>query len=494
MSSVQDHLYYNFTILNDSDTNIIAEKTETRLSPLLNTPNQYGMSILKFQLPTDAIKSFVVNNASDYRIRYGSAANIDILGGSNEMINYSGTATLPLSNTFSYINSADVIEGFNRASFSAYREYLYAYGKTNVIVPPYSSNITVSGSYSFNVTTGPFVHEQNIIVNAPVPATVDGRLGYIRLTLNVGSGDGQKHPHRCYLISPTGVKVLIYAGFTTESANTLNFEDGNIISLDSQTNYTLPLAAGNYMPKESFLKYITNTSQLGTWKLRFESMAWETGTHGFDQSVSYTLDCFFLPKQGSIGTSNDLGIVQFPILLGVDENQPTILQFKIHESYFYGNNYFAFTPRLNNLLGFPSYNGGDGFYKLKLPQVLLSNPMTSNTFFTYNQPASTLYKLTNIKAIQIRSNTLPVSGEYSIASQTQVVMSINVNTDTTKDVFEFSASIERVYDLIGDTPIADLNFSIFIEYNDGSVQPALLGPYSKFSMLVKFIRRELISN
>jgi hypothetical protein len=490
---MSDHIYYNYQILNDSNTNIIAEKTETRMSPILNKPSDYGLSILKFQLPTEAIKSFVVNNANDYKIRYGSASNID-LSGTNEMFNYSGTATLPLSNTFSYIQSSDVIEGFNRASFNAYRDYLYAYGRTDLIVSPYSSNVTVSATYSFNVTTGPFFHEQNVVVSATVPASTDGRLGYLKLTLNVGSADGQVHPHRCYLISPTGVKCLIYAGFTTETSKTLAFEDGNLTSLDSQTNYTLSLASGSYNPKESFLKFITNTSQLGTWKLRFESMAWETAIHGFDQTVSYTVDCFFLPKQGSIGTSNDLGIVQFPILLGLDDTQTDILQLKIHESYYYGNNYLAFTPKLNNLLGFPTYNGGDGFYKLKLPQVLLSNPMTSNSFFTYNQPASTLYKLTNIKAIQIRSNTLPVSGEYSLASQTQVVMSINVNTDTKKDVFEFSASIERVYDLIGDTPIADLNFSIFIEYNDGSVEPALIGPYSKFSMLVKFIRRELISN
>jgi hypothetical protein len=491
-----DHVYYNFNIINDTNGEIIAEKTETRMSPILTKPNDFGMSILKFQLPTESIKSFVVNNSNDYQIKYGSSATVGFFDETTFMNPYSGSSSLPLSNSYNYINNSDVIEAFNRTSFQAYRNYLYDYGKTNIIVPIYSSNIVSSGSYSFTVSQpNLFVHEQTINISAGgSSATVDGRLGYLKLILNIGSPDSNVRPHRVYLISPTGVKCLIYAGFTTLSSNTLSFEDGNIQGLDSQTDYTLPLASGNYLPKESFLKFITNTSQLGNWKLRIESSNWETMVLNFSLNVSYTIDAYFLPKQGSQGNSNDLGIVQFPILLGLDENQPDLLQLKIHESFLYGNNYFALTPKLNNILGYPSYNGGDGFYKLKIPQVLLSNPMTSNSFFNYNQPSSTLYKLTNIKSIQIRSNSLPVSGEYSIASQTQIVMSINVNTDTKKDIFEFSASIERVYDLIGDTPIADLNFSIFIEYNDGSVVPAILGPYSKFSMLVKFIAKQLVSN
>jgi hypothetical protein len=198
----------------------------------------------------------------------------------------------------------------------------------------------------------------------------------------------------------------------------------------------------------------------------------------------------FLPKQLN---GQDLGISQFPILLGAD-NTTNLLQLKIHESWFYGNNYLAFSPKLNSILGFPSYLTSNGRYRLKQPQVLLSSTLSSNTFIDYVQPISTIYKMTNVKAIQIRSNTLPVSGEYSVASQSNIVMSIDVPPDSSKDVYAFSASLERFYDLIGNNELSDINFSVWVEYTDGNVVQAYLPPYSSFTMLCKFVNKNKTVN
>ena len=156
--------------------------------------------------------------------------------------------------------------------------------------------------------------------------------------------------------------------------------------------------------------------------------------------------------------------------------------------------FLSFSPKLNSILGFPSYLSSDGLYKLKQPQVLLSQNLTAGSFIDYVQPVSTLYKLTNIKAIQLRSSTLPVSGEYSLASQSTIVMSIDVSVDTAKDIYEYSASIERYYDLIGNAELTDINFSIWVEYVNGEVVQCYLPPYSSFTMLAKFVNKNKIYN
>ena len=491
-----DHIYYSFQINNDQNSTIYADKTDTRLSPLIKNPSEYGVSILKFSLPTEALKSFIVNNSNDYKITIGSSASLAVINTPTDFINFKASNSLPLSSSYNYITYEDVIEAFNRTSMMTYRDYLNSMSGSYL---SFFNRLNFAETFNFNVTGPSYVYEKTFAVNSDILTSVDNRLGYIRLTLNVGfTGSesseyvGSKHPHRLYLISPDGVKCLIYSGFDTNYSNQLVFEDSSLTSTESLSDFTLQLPSGSYQPKESFMKFNTNTSQFGNWKLRFESLDCNImGNHDFHLNVAYNMDMWFLPKQYN---GNDLGISQFPPLLGFAEGSTTLLQLKLHESWFYGNNYLAFSPKLNNILGFQSYLASDGNYRVKLPQVLLSSTMTSNSFINYVQPISTLYKLTNIKAIQLRSNSLPVSGEYSIASGSNIVMSINVSVDTNKDVYEFTSTIERFYDLIGDTELTDINFSVWVEYNDGSVVKAQLPPYSQFSMLAKFVIKHKITN
>lgn len=492
-----DHVYYNFEIINNSASNLVADKTDRRLSSLLENPTEYAISIVKFSLPTEAIKSFVINNSSDYQMKYSSPAGLSVLNSPVNIINYTATNALPTNTDYDYINHEDVIESFNRTSMKTYRDYLNSFSTAFL---SFSNKLNFAEAFNFSVSTAPYIYEKTIAVNAGVLNSVDNKLGYIKLTLNVGytgaesgSSPGVRHPHRLYLIDPSGTnKCLIYSNFDCDYNNTLVFEDCALKSIDSLQDYTAVIPSGTYQPKESFLKFNTTNSQFGSWKLRFESTSNEySGVHNFHLNVNYNLEMSFLPKQEN---GNSLGISQYPILLGLNDTNSNLLQLKIHESWYYGNNYISFSPKLNSILGFPSYLGADGFYKLKQPQVLLSSTMSASTFVDYIQPVSTLYKLTNIKAIQLRSNTIPVSGEYSVASQSNILMSINVSVDTAKDIYEFSATIERFYDLIGNEALTDIHFSVWIEYVDGSVLQAYLPPYSSFTMLAKFVNKYKISN
>lgn len=492
-----DHIYYNYEIQNNSQNILVADKVDRRLSELINNPSEYAISIVKFSLPTEAIKSFIINNSSDYLIKYGSPAGLSLFNSQVNIVNYNAQNGLPTNDNFSYISYEDFIESFNRTSMLTYRDYLNSFSSNPL---SFNNKLNFANTFNFSVNSAPYVYEQTIAVNSGIFNSVDNKLGYIKLTLNVGYtgsetglSPGLRHPHRLYLIDPSGTnKCLIYSNFDCDYNNTITFEDSALKSLDSLQDYTLPIPSGVYQPKESFLKFNTTNSQFGNWKLRFESTSCESsGVHNFHLNVNYNLEMSFLPKQEN---GNSLGISQYPILLGLNDTNTNLLQLKVHESWYYGNNYISFSPKLNSILGFPTYLGSDGFYKLKQPQVLLSTTMSASTFIDYVQPVSTLYKLTNIKAIQLRSNTIPVSGEFSLASQSNILMSINVSVDTAKDIYEFSATIERFYDLIGNEPLTDIHFSVWVEYVDGSVIQAYLPPYSSFTMLAKFVNKYKISN
>ena len=83
-----DHIYYNYEIINNSSDNLVADKIDRRLSPLLNNPSEYAVSIVKFSLPTEAIKSFIINNSNDYIIKYGSPAGLSLFNSAVNIVNY----------------------------------------------------------------------------------------------------------------------------------------------------------------------------------------------------------------------------------------------------------------------------------------------------------------------------------------------------------------------------------------------------------------------
>ena len=148
-------------------------------------------------------------------------------------------------------------------------------------------------------------------------------------------------------------------------------------------------------------------------------------------------------------------------------------------------------PKLFNVLGFNgTFDSSDGYYRLKIPQVILSTNQTS--YITYVQPVSTKYRLTDIAQIQIRSNSLPVNGEYDSASSQNIIMSLDYTTTTIKDILEFSTTLNnRFYDLNNSGSISTINFSIFVVYNTGVVEIARLPPYSKFTLLCQFVKKNL---
>ena len=494
---MNDRIYYNFVVNNETDNHLILDKTDNRTQDLITNPEEWSLQILKFSLPTEAIQSFNIQDKTKYQITLASlATEKQIAGTVQEFYDLRASNPLPNSSEYEYNTYEDLVEAINRVFLKTHRDLLEKASYNPVL---YQNVVQRSFTYDINVNGAPFVNNHTINISGNIFGTGLGNGGaepyvaYIKLGLRIGnilSYTSKRYPIRVSLIDPSGESCLVFAGLEGNYNNQLWFEDCSFNSLnDKIINNNEPIPAGDYQPVESFIKLNNRTNQTGNWTLRVESQNWLDASGGtlFDQRVSYDLFVYYLPK----GRVNSIGWNQFAPALRINDTNNK-LELLLHETYFQGYNAVYFTPKLNDILGFKSvlqqYNG-QTVYKLTDPQVILSSVITNSSFITYSQPVSTLYKLTNIRAIQIRSNNLQVLGEYDSVSGSNIIMSIDINTDTTKDRYEFQTALPRFYDLVGNIPISSLNFSVWIEYNNRQISQAYLPPNSTFTMLVQFIKK-----
>lgn len=64
-----ENIYLNITVHNDfADKAVYAEYSESRNQPLLDCPNDYEMSIIRFDMPSTAIPKFIMNRPRDLSI------------------------------------------------------------------------------------------------------------------------------------------------------------------------------------------------------------------------------------------------------------------------------------------------------------------------------------------------------------------------------------------------------------------------------------------
>ena len=383
----------------------------------------------------------------------------------------------------------------------------------------FQNAIVLSGSYVSNQTppfSAPFKYTINI-PNTTVRQFTTNQCGYVRLKLKPipvqkplqpGYSDQflQDFPVNITLISPSGIRCLIYSGNVDRSGNSeYIFEDGSINNIDQGLSANNFPASDSYTPKESFLKFLDLSNAYGTWSIEVNSLSWiNKDDFGFTLNMDYELTLFMLPK----GYNNDFKFPNIPPALSYNAST-NLLEYIIHESWFYSGNSLYHTPKLDNLLSFqsqlsvetnPSYvdnvPSNYGLYRLEFPQVILSSTLTANSFINIIQPVSSVWKLnSNLETIEIRSSSLNVIGEYSNTSNSQVIMTVNVPANDDRTIFEFQASVPRWYNLSGPaTELYDVNFSIWATYKNGTSRQVYLDKFQKFSMLLLFCPSELTRN
>lgn len=471
-----DNVYYNFTIRNDTANEVFCEQRDVSSQPWLTKANDYSCSVLKFNLPLESIQSYIINsdNQNEYKIKVSSYAAV----ANKTFKEFYGEESLPTNSQFSYLNSESMIEAINRTSISSHEKY-YASFNTD-----FNNVKTVGGTFTFSEGTNKY-HEETI--NITPNAGNSDRIGYIQVKLNVGyagtevsPNENEIHPHTCYLVTPGGKEVLLYANSLTNINNQMVFEEKSYDSIDKvQKNIEIP--ANVYHTREPMVAlFADDVSYSGNWKLKFVTNQFQpVSVHPFHLDGSYEINVYYCPS--------DLKIQRVPTVVRVLNDKIEAL---FHEQAYLGNNQFKLSSRLNNMLQFEStYDTVDNYYRVIYPQANLSN--TFNSYVVLQQPVSSVFRLINISQLQIRSNNLPFNGERDSSSKDRILLSIDY-TLTEKESVSFLNEIEkRIADLTGSDDLYSLQLSVWVVYND-LPQPVLirLPPYSTFTALLQFVRKQ----
>jgi hypothetical protein len=463
---------------------MLLDKTQKRPQVFLEKANDYSLAVVKFNLPADALDSYNVTNTSDYRVMISSPANP-----AGPMVECWGSSSLPISQssggTYRYKNNEQVLEAVNRSFLSAYRDYLQAFSDV-IADSSYKNYKSISGSFNNSVSSAPFVQTQTI--NVP-SNNCTGRLGYLRFTIRLTDYQGGLEPVQLSLTSPSGKVCQLINNISTSGE--LIFEDASLNSISEVTNTTPSesngnFPAGTYQPVESFVKFNDGNSSFGNWTLTIKSTDFSLGGgRNFYVNCLYTLETWFLPKSTS---GQDMNLLQYAPSVQVDRST-NLLQLYLHASFFTGGTILSLTPKLYQDLGFDGVlNSSSTYYRITLPQVVIPSPVLYNSFITYTQPVSSLYRLTMIRQILIKSSTLPIAGEFNAVSSQNIIMSIDIPSTSAKDNYEFAPSLYRFYDLINDVGLDEINIQVWIAYDDNTEKLAAIPPYSVFNMLLMFVK------
>lgn len=484
--SAPAYRYYNWSQRNTTTEEQNVDQTDLLKRPFIQRGSDYVLQVLKFSIPAEHLQSVLINNTnqSDYTITYrGVLADVD----QATQTEVTGSASLPLSTAYQYKNIQNFLEAMNRTSLSAYRNYLRAY---NDGTAPTNVSFSTTGTYAINVAS--LVHNHTIQVPRYTTYYED-KLGSLRLTLNLGSGDGKSHRVDCYLLDTAGKEVTVFSDFNiTDATQTLVFSDefyNTLGSLNESVN-TTPVS-GNYRPVEPFSKLSDNVSKASdptymNFTLKFISR--DSGvftSRNLVLDVTYDLETSFLPiAQGASPTT-----YHNPVAPAWSYNSTGKIDMLLHERAFTTNFQIELTPALYHVLGFDGVLLSTGNYRLTLPQVQLSS--ATDQLVVIEQALSTSFKINQIRNIEVRSNSIPVVGETNAESFENIISSIDVNVDAQKDTFQYVDNIRRFYTVSSSEPLNDINLSFWLRYADGSIGRCTLLPGERADCTLKFIRTDI---
>lgn len=475
-------LYYNFSQANDTAEQQLLDKTDVRLSPIVDRASNYALSVVKFNLPVADTEVFKILNNTDFRIKLGANTNNGIFASGSPYANREAIQSMSLSSVFPMRNIEDVIENFNRSALLAHKALLQSFSDT------FYTNVIQKDQTGTIVATLP--HTQSDIIfdfNTNTPAQL--KTSYVSLEVQLG-GTNVDTLMEMVLIDPNGVQCIVSGNKRWDKNNTVVFEDG---SLNDQSSYPDSVLTGSLQPVESFTKFCAQAAYGtgGNWTVRLINKNTQSQIP-FNITYNITIKAYFVPKYNwnvisDPGTSSNIPRVA-PALSISNNKLALVLDDNITRSGYF----IKLSPKLYEILGFKAtYDTIDGFYKLKLPQFAVQNDGDLQLIH-YQQPVSSLYKLIDISEIQIRTNNLPVMGEFDSISNQRIITSINTSSgDLNSNVYEYVNTMltDRSYELINDLPISDINISVWVKYrSSGLTEQVYLSPHTSFALLLKFIR------
>jgi hypothetical protein len=466
-------IFYSFSQSNQTSSPVLCDKTEQRKDIILNKCSDYSLSIVKFNLPSTEIETFIIDSVTDYVITYSCCLNNSTNTG---YITPTASQSMYLSSAQKMKSIQDWIENWNRTSLLCYKNLLDACDATcnNVI------SLSASGT-STNLGTVSQV-DFNFDFTAQIPST-DAFVSYVTLNSNIFNASNTQL-YEVHVIDPNGITCIVSSNKKRSSSGAILFEDGSLNAQHNVTDHIL--SANNYQPIEPFIKFAQSTaSQKGVWKVRVINKN-TSSTPAFTFSHSNTLTLYLAPRGGT----NQEFFPRLPVALGLD-SAGTSLKLNYDDNLPRSSFQIGVSPRLYEVMSFPGTFDGSK-YILKLPQTPIANT-GSMSFIPYPQPLPCAYKLIDITEVQIRSQDLPVLGEWNVQTKERIVSSIDVSTsDLNNSNYQYVNVQEyyRSYDLVSDLTLDKINIQVFVRYRSTNiVKPVFLPAYTTFNLTLQFKKK-----
>jgi hypothetical protein len=502
-------VFYNFSLVNDSDVDVLVDKTDTPYTELLPKASDYGVSVIKFTLPNEAETFRIL----DGRYTVTLVAPVPLF----TVTQFNFTLSLPTRDVFKIRCVADFIECLNRTLIAAHNGLIRSISTTLGTLP---TNPVPIQNPALTVTADFTTTQVQTLTFSSIPKGARMSLlecGFRIRTPNDGGNTAAPNLD-VWLVSPAGVSMALTGNrrlsFTDTSGAFYTFSDAVLTQNTSPFDVLEPLS----QPLEPYSKLLTNNestaASTGDWKMVFRySTVYQTAAvpsmcrkFTLDARIQYIISPLYSTNATSVTSLTASQFPYVPPAFSFDTSTKTISMVLQDRTPLSGYS-LVMSPHLFNVMPFPGTlvdvpnpTPLSGFL-ISIPQsayIANTNPPLPDTFDGTLYKASVYpapnpnesYKLLDISTVIITTN-LSTHAEQEATTNQRILMSLDVSgSDYFSNLYQFSSTniTTRTYQILDNGPLTRIGVSVFFKYRTtGEVVQALLPPHTTFAMLLKFI-------
>lgn len=447
-------------------------------SNFLSRASDYVVAITRMKVPVARIETFRVTDTSSYQL--GIYASNSVTNSSQNFLstipNYLDSDLNNYYGSITYYSGADVLDIFSRTLYQAYMKMVKSYGSTYCTVLSPSTIVYDSASKPSGITT----------ISQPFASNAIGKVAHIEVKILTFANYSTSWALNS---APTTVADgIINVVITAPSGKQLLFYEGTGSSINVSGNTTLVYCEGNYLqssgfltdsfstksiqnflpPTESFYK-LSGESAVGIWSITINS------TNPIWGTLKYSVQLYTVPS-GSPTTCPAFTL---------NNNKQITLSYE--QAWINSGAELIMTPRLRYMLDFGnrSFIFDGTYYHFLYPAYLLNS---TNVIVEVTQANPNLGALSNANRILVTSASLDVDGDvFSNLNQLSSVTTLcdftieSASNESLADLYySTDASIIpwRRYALKSTMPMRNIDFNIYVEYNDGTQAIAKIPPGS----------------
>lgn len=486
-------LNFNIDIHNTTSAPIKFAYNESFDQVFIKDMEDYSLTVSSLKIPTVGLETFVMDNPNDYSIMmYGNTVN---------RLNANTVRTLPLptvdtvdsdpfatalyicnGGNISYYSPQQFMEIVNRTMYRVYRNFTRATYDNNA--SPYTMSVilnqtsTGQTNVSATYTSTPFSNNIPYVI-----ADAEVILGGFTLVQS-GTSNPLNSPFNVWLQAPGGNKQVIFScnGMNRISQTNIILSEAAYRPFSNTLDSTALTKAVYYQPMTSF---VTTLHGVPFWTSAGPNV-WTFGVSSnsaFQGGMNLQLRLTLVLPTG-FGSSGNMNVQYYlPPALSLDSSSKKVTF--TYQNFLAENQItIAFSPKLYGILNlghtFQQYNPTTGYYDVIYPRM--SPTLTSSQPLFILQEQSTMYNMTNIAKVYLKSNALRCEYEYGsslVADSTISDFKVNTDSEYLGDLlYSTDAGNKpwRRYRFIGRGQMRMIDVQFMCQYDNGLTREIYIAP------------------